>query len=97
MLLVTNRRFVQMRILLQEVVQLGIRAQLPYKSIGSTVDRYFGIAMVKFLVHITSILVNGFFEHNDLKFTQWSFAFEGFPLREQIPMPNLFFVPLNLV
>ena len=41
--LVTNRRFVQMRSLLQEVVQLGIGVELPYRSVGSTVGRYFGI------------------------------------------------------
>jgi len=41
--LVTNRRFVQMRSLLQEVVQLEIGVELPYRSVGSTVGRYFGI------------------------------------------------------
>ena len=42
-LLVTNKRFVQMRNLLQEVVQLGIEAKLPYSSVDSIVDRYFRI------------------------------------------------------
>ena len=32
-----------MRSLLQEVVQLGIGVELPYRSVGSTVGRYFGI------------------------------------------------------
>ena len=32
-----------MRSLLQEVVQLGIGVELPYRSIGSTLGRYFGI------------------------------------------------------
>ena len=89
-LLVTNRRFVQMRILLQEVVQLGIRAELPYKPIGSTVDRYFGIAMIRFLVLVTYILVNGFFGDGDLKFTQWSFAYEGFLHHDQIIVKLIF-------
>ena len=42
-LLVTIKRFVQMRNLLQEVVQWGIEVELPYRSIDFIVGRYFGI------------------------------------------------------
>ena len=43
MLLVTNRRFVQRRNLLQEVVQLGIGAEFHYRLVDSTISRYFRI------------------------------------------------------
>ena len=42
-LLVTIKRFVQMRNLLQEVVQWGIEVELPYRLVDFIVGRYFGI------------------------------------------------------
>ena len=45
-LLVTNMRFVQRRSLLQDVVKLGIGAELTYRSVSSTIGTYFGIGKI---------------------------------------------------